>query len=82
MEKAYSKGLLLDRLPKISAILSFVFITMALVVIEQHSPATGYELSLYDSLPAATWIFLVAAIVLGTGTIVSAAFSEKKNNYW
>ena len=82
MEKAYSKDLLLYRLPKISAILSFVFITLALVLIEQHSPATGYELSLYDSLPAATWIFLVAAIVLGTGIIVSAAFSENKSNYW
>ena len=82
MEKAYSKGLLLDRLPKISAILSFVFITLALVLIEQHSPATGYELSLYDSLPAATWIFLVAAIVLGTGIIVTEAFSENKSNYW
>ncbi|MBW6519377.1 MAG: hypothetical protein K0A89_12880, partial [ANME-2 cluster archaeon] len=79
MENAYSKDILL---PKISAILSFVFITLALVLIEQHSPVTGYELSLYGSLPAATWIFLVGAVVLGTGIIVNGAFSENKNNYW
>ncbi|MDW7775546.1 MAG: hypothetical protein SCH39_04300 [Methanosarcinales archaeon] len=82
MGQAYSKDILVDRLPKISAILSFVFITLALVLIEQHSPATGYELSLYNSLPAATWIFLIGAVVLGTGIIVSEAFSEDRSHSW
>lgn len=82
MEKAYSKEILLERLPKISAILSFVFITVALILIEQNSPATGYELSLYASLPAATWVFFLAAVVLGTGIIVDDAFSENKDKSW
>lgn len=66
---------------KISTILSFIFITLALILIKQNSPATGYELSLYASLPSTTWIFLIGAMILGTSIIVDEAFTEKKGNF-
>jgi hypothetical protein len=67
---------------KISAILSFIFITLALILIKQNSPAKGYELSLYASLPSATWIFLIGSIIIGMGIIVDEAFYEREGNFW
>lgn len=71
-----------DILYKTCASISFIFITLALVLIYENSPAAGYDLSLYASFPTATWIFLLAAIALGISIIVHEAFSSEKSNLW
>lgn len=71
-----------DKVKKIIATSSFICISLALILIKLNSPATGYELSLYHSLPLVTWVFLIGAIVLGTFIIVNEAFSKERTNFW
>lgn len=60
----------------------FLLLAIALLLIDRHSPATGYELSIYDSLPVAVWICLIASLAGGTGIIVHQAFAGRKSRYW
>ena len=55
----------------------FASIAGALVLIDRDSPATGYELSIYTSLPAAVWVCLIATLAGGTGIIVHQAFAGR-----
>ena len=59
-----------------------LLITVSLLLIDRHSPATGYELSMYESLPPLVWICLIAALAGGTGIIVHQAFAGQKSRYW
>ena len=67
---------------KIVSCLCFLSIAAALLLIDRHSPATGYELSMYESLPPLVWICLFAALAGGTGIIVHQAFAGQKSRYW
>jgi hypothetical protein len=79
MGRVYSnKNILL----KTVSIISFIFITVALVLIERNSPATGYELSIYSALPSSVWVLLLIAISCGIFVIVHQAFSKDKGNFW
>jgi hypothetical protein len=60
----------------------FLSIGAALVLIDRNSPATGYELSVYESVPLLTWICLIAALAGGTGVIVHQAFHDRGSRYW
>ena len=60
----------------------FLLLVVALLLIDRHSPATGYELSIYESLPATMWLCLFAALAGGTGIIVHQAFAGRKSRYW
>ena len=60
----------------------FASIAGALVLIDRYSPATGYELSVYESVPPLTWICLIAALAGGTGVIVHQAFRGHRSRYW
>lgn len=71
-----------DILYKSCASISFIFITLALILIYKNSPATGYDISLYASFPTAMWIFLLGAMVLGICIIVYEAFSSDNSNLW
>jgi hypothetical protein len=71
-----------DRALKLTGCFCFVLIAVALLLIDRHSPATGYELSIYEALPAAVWICLVAALGGGTAIVVHQAFAGHKSNYW
>jgi hypothetical protein len=62
--------------------LSFLLIVAALLLIDRYSPATGYELSIYSSLPAAVWVCLITALVGGTGIVVHQALAGLKSRYW
>lgn len=62
--------------------LCFLLIVVALLLIDGNSPATGYELSVYDSVPALAWICLFAALAGGTGVIVHQAFRGHRSGYW
>jgi hypothetical protein len=60
----------------------FASVAAALLLIDRNSPATGYELSIYESLPAMVWICLIAALAGGTGIVVHQAFAGQKSEYW
>jgi hypothetical protein len=57
-------------------------IAVALLLIERYSPATGYELSIYEALPAAVWVCSVAALGGGTVIVVHQAFAGRRSKYW
>jgi len=65
---------------KVMAVISFLLIISALVLIK-NNPATGYEISIYSSVPL-VWVFLIGSIADGITIIVHQAFSEEKNNFW
>lgn len=67
---------------KMLGCLCFLLLVVALLLIDRHSPATGYELSIYDSLPALVWICLIGALAGATGMIVHQAFAGDKSGYW
>lgn len=67
---------------KIIGCICFVSIVLALLLIAQNSPATGYELSIYESLPAEVWICLIAAVAGGTGIVVYEALGAQDSKYW
>ena len=71
-----------DRILKLVSCLCFLLITVALLLIDRHSPATGYELSIYESLPPVVWVCLVGALAGGTGIIVHQAFAGQSNRSW
>jgi len=71
-----------NRVLKLVSCLSFLLIAVALLLIDRHSPATGYELSIYESLPPAVWMCLIAAVAGGTGIIAREAFAGRKSGYW
>jgi hypothetical protein len=67
---------------KIVSCSCFLLLVVALLLIDRHSPATAYELSIYDSLPALMWICLIAVLAGAIGIIVHQAFAERKSKYW
>ena len=71
-----------SRVLKIVLSICFLLIVVALILIDRNSPATGYELSVYESLPVLTWICLFAALAGGTGVIVHQAFRGDRSRYW
>ena len=71
-----------NRWLKLVLCLCFLLIAVALLLIDRYSPATGYELSIYEALPAAVWICLVAALGGGTVIVVHQAFAGRKSKYW
>ncbi|HJX36992.1 MAG TPA: hypothetical protein VJ714_00200, partial [Anaerolineae bacterium] len=70
------------RLLKLVCCVCFLLIAVALLLIERYSPATGYELSIYSSLPAAVWVCLIAALAGGTVIVVHQAFAGNQTRYW
>lgn len=71
-----------SRALKIVLSVCFLLIVVALVLIDRYSPATGYELSVYESVPRLTWICLIGALAGGTGVVVHQAFRERQSRYW
>ena len=67
---------------KIIAIIAFIFIISALVIIAKTPPASGYEISIYEAYPWYFWFLLVGAISCGITILVNQAFAERKSNWW
>lgn len=69
------------KVEKIISIISFLLIILTLIVITK-SPATGYEISIYSSVPL-VWVFLIGSTAGGISIIVHQAFSKDgRNNWW
>ena len=71
-----------SRVLKTVLCICFLLIAVALLLIDRDSPATGYELSLYDSVSVGVWICLVVVLGGGIGIIVHQAFAGQKSKYW
>lgn len=67
---------------KILAIISFIFVTLALIVIARTSPASGYELSIYNAYPWYFWFYITTAIACGIGILMQQSFAEQKSAWW
>jgi hypothetical protein len=67
---------------KLICCLCFLLIAAALLLIDHSSPATGYELSIYESVPSLVWVCLTSAIAGGTGVVVHQAFRGQESKYW
>jgi hypothetical protein len=52
------------------------------MLIARHSPATGYELSVYASLPPAVWGCLVVSMAGGIAIAAHQAFAGRTTGYW
>jgi hypothetical protein len=67
----------------ILAILGFISIAVADIVL-LSSPATGYELSIYESTPIIVWICVIFAIFAGILIIIRRAFVSDTNprHFW
>ena len=72
-----------NRIIKIAAIIAFIFITIALILI-RNSPATGYEVSIYAATPLSAWFFLISSFACGIGIAVYEVYQKKDNrsNLW
>ena len=74
-----------ERLTKILTILAFTFITLSLVIIAIIPPASGYEISIYDSYPWYFWWLILISIFLGQIIILKNVFfksSDENNRLW
>ena len=67
---------------KILSILSSTFLGLAIYVIIITPPASGYELSIYDSYPLYFWFFIIGSIACGICILVLQAFSQQESNWW
>jgi hypothetical protein len=67
---------------KLISCICFLLIAAAMLLVDRHSPAAGYELSIYDSMGPSVWMCLIGAIAGGTGIIVHQAFAETKSRLW
>ena len=71
-----------NKIIKIIAIIAFIFIILALMIIARTPPASGYEISIYDAYPWHFWFFIIASIACGICIMVRQAFAEQKSNWW
>lgn len=65
---------------KMVYILCLVLSTIA-IFIAYINPSTGYELSIYESTPLITWIFLVLSVFGAISAIISQLYLNQRNNY-
>ncbi len=67
----------------ILAILGFLSIALLDIVIF-FFPATGYEISIYESTPAIIWIFVIFSLFTGILLVINHVFSKRpaSNNLW
>jgi hypothetical protein len=67
---------------KLTAIIAFIFITLALAIIAKTPPASGYEISIYAAYPWYFWFSIISAIFLGMLIQTKYIFSQKESNFW
>lgn len=72
----------LQRLIKIAAIVSFLLILVAIVQTMGVPPATTYDISIYDALPAGFWICILAALFISHFAILIAVISKEEGGSW
>lgn len=70
------------RLLSVLSIASFICLIPALVIINNHSPASGYELSTYDAFPIIVWVLIGLSMSLGIIITISEAFSKIRIGFW
>ncbi len=68
-----------NRIIKIIASICFVLIAVALLII-RDSPATGYEVSIYEATPTLVWLSLFFSIACGIGIIVHQVYSQEEHS--
>ncbi len=67
---------------KILLSISFIFLFVSLIIIEETGPASGFEISIYSSFPFSFWMLFIAAISIGSFVIVACSLYFKDGNLW
>ncbi|KKG74805.1 hypothetical protein DU63_17120 [Methanosarcina mazei] len=78
MEKVYLNN---SRVIKSSISLAFILISLALIFLGINSPVSGYELSIYSSIPT-FWVLIVAATSIGIVVTVYQIYCENYQYFW
>jgi hypothetical protein len=73
-----------NRSLKALSALGFSLLTCAIVLILFCGPATGYEISIYETLPGWVWMCMFASVAIGFGIGVQQALSPdaERNTWW
>jgi hypothetical protein len=66
---------------KIATILAYAAIVLALVFLYLNSPVTGYELSIYTSIPL-FWVSIFIAISIAITLLVYQVYKKNYINFW
>jgi len=77
-EQASSKN---NQLQKLLAIAAFLSFTASIGIIWANSPASGYEISIFTSLPLSAWILLFFSLAVGIILIVYQS-STRGSTMW
>ncbi len=75
-------GLQRINIAKLLSIIAFIFIILALLIIADTPPATGYEISIYGAYPLYFWFFLIGSIACGVSILLHQAFSQERSRWW
>ncbi len=65
---------------KTLSIASFASLSVALIIALQTPPASRYEISIYDSLPAIFWILLTVSISSAVAVLMYSALLKKRTS--
>ncbi|MFC7229558.1 hypothetical protein N0B31_19325 [Salinirubellus salinus] len=72
-----------DRRVKVLAAVSLWLLVAAVLTLLFVGPAPGYEISLYEALPTAFWVFVVGAILVAQAGLLARAFDpEARTGAW
>lgn len=67
---------------KILAIFSFLFSTLALIIIAITPPAGGYEISMYRVFPWYFWFFIISSLICGALILIYQSIIELNSRLW
>lgn len=67
---------------KVLAIVAAILVLIVLIIIAITPPATGFELSIYNSFPLYFWFFYIIANGCGITILVRNAFTERRSHWW
>lgn len=70
-----------SRVLKISISLTFILIFLALIFLGINSPVSGYELSIYSSIPT-FWVLIVVATSIGIAVTVYQIYCDNYQYFW
>lgn len=73
-----------DRILKAISVLGFFLLAVVIILVLLDGPATGYELSIYESLPWESWLCMCVSVALGFGIGIQQTLSQstRRNTWW
>jgi hypothetical protein len=67
---------------KILSVIMLIQLILLLIICIYTSPASGYEINIYESVSLLFWIFIISIIIIAFFLIFHFSFVEYSNNTW